>query len=286
MNCQACGAYNPGGSAACLKCGVLLIAAVDPGGARCRLHPETPATGTCSRCGSFGCGVCLTPKGDAWFCSDCEARAAVLPWDERETIGVWRAWWRTSVMMISAPGATLSGAKAEGSLGGSVLFTLLSTLAGYGTTIVLYVVAFVPMMLFGLSKSENAPALSGVFVGVGAVVYVVLLLAMQTAGVLVLGGLDHLMLRLLGASPKGYKVSVRANALALGPSLVGLVPFCGLYVFPIWCLVLRIIALRHFHQTTAGKAALAVLVPIVLLCGVCGAGYLGLFALGMSQGFR
>lgn len=286
MNCQACGAYNPEGSAACLSCGVLLIAAVDPGGAKCRKHPETPATGTCGRCGSFGCGVCLTQKGNAWFCDDCAARAAVLPWDERESIGVWRAWWRTSVMMISAPGTTLQGAKPEGSLGGSVLFTLLSTLAGYGPTLLLYLLVFVPLMFVGLSKSQGVPGLSGVFVGVGAVVYIVMLFAMQVAGVLVVGGIDQLMLQLLGANPKGYEVSVRANAVALGPALVGLVPFCGLYVFPIWCIVLRIFALMYFHQTTAGKAVLAVLLPIILICGLCGAGYFAIFALGFSQSFR
>lgn len=283
MNCQACGAYNPPGTSACLACGVLLALTVDPAGAKCRVHPETPAAGTCARCGSFACGVCLSQRGQAGLCAECLERAGALPWDERDTLGLWRAWWRTCVKLISTPGSTLEYARAEGPLGGSVLFTLLSTVAGFGPTVLLYLLVFVPMMLLGVSKSEAVPALSGVFIGVGAVVYVVMLLAMQVVSVLVLGGLDHLMLHLLGAQPKSYEVSVRANALALGPALIGLVPFCGLYVWPLWALVLRVIALMSLHKTTAGKAVLAVLVPAVVLCGLCGLGYAALFAVGLGS---
>lgn len=285
MYCQACGAYNPAGSSACLKCGALLISEVDPAGPKCRLHPERPAAGTCHRCGSFGCSVCLTQKGAVWLCADCVARGSALPWDERESLGTWRAWWRTSVQMISSPMATLEGAKPEGSLGGSLLFTLLSTLVGYGPTLAIYLLIIIPAMLWGASKSELSIA-AGAMVSAGTAIYVVLLLALQAVGVFILAGLDHLMLMMLGAQPRDYSVSVRANALALGPSLVGLVPVCGLYVFPLWALVLRIIALMTLHKTTAGKAVLAVFIPIVLICGVCGAGYFFAFAAGMSRVFR
>jgi hypothetical protein len=284
--CQACGSYNPAGGHVCLKCGALLIAAVDPAGPKCRTHPEQPAAGTCHRCGSFGCGACLTQRGAVWLCADCVARSAVLPWDERETLGTWRAWWRTSVMMISSPGTALEGAKPEGALGSSALFALLSSLAGFGPTLLLGILIFVPAMLFGLAKNDGASATMGAWVSVGTIVYVAVLLALQVAGVLLLGGIDHLMLMLLGAQPRGYEVSVRANALALGPALVGLVPYCGLYVFPIWAFVLRIIALMYLHKTSGGKATLAGLLPALLCGGICLIGYASAFVVGMRDAFR
>lgn len=286
MNCQACGAYNPEGSSACLNCGVLLMGAVDPGGARCRKHPETPAAGTCSRCGSFGCGVCLTQQGSVWLCDDCASRVGTLPWDERETLGLWRAWWRTSVQMISSPGQTLQSATPEGSLGSSLLFALLSTLAGYlPTFILIFGAGALGATAAFMERAKPAGAESFIVMGVLAV-ELVLVFAFQIVFVLVYALLDHVMLMILGAQPRRFEVTVRANALSLGPMLVGLVPLCGFYVFPLWSLVLRIIALMHLHKTTAGKAVLAVLLPIVVCCGLFGVLYLSVFALGMSQTFR
>jgi hypothetical protein len=77
-------------------------------------------------------------------------------------------------------------------------------------------------------------------------------------------------------------VTVRAHALSMGPYLLGLLPLCSLYVFPIWAIVLRIIANMHLHKTTAGKATAAVLLPMVLLCGGLLALYGALFALAMA----
>jgi hypothetical protein len=97
--------------------------------------------------------------------------------------------------------------------------------------------------------------------------------------VLIWAGIDHLGLMLLGAKPKSYTVTVRANALSMGPYLVGLVPFCGFYVFFLWALVLRIIAIMYLHKTTAGRATAAVLLPVVLLCGGVFLLYAAVFAL-------
>ncbi|MCC6332991.1 MAG: YIP1 family protein [Myxococcales bacterium] len=286
MYCQACGAYNPEGTSACLNCGVLLAAAVDPGGAKCRKHSETPAVGTCSRCGSFGCGVCLSQRGAAWWCDDCVERAGTLPWDERAALGTWRAWWRTCVLLISSPVQTLEAARPEGGLGGSVLFSVLATIAGYATTLGMMALVMVPSALMGAQRSSGDGKAFAVIMPLVVVVYAVMIFGFQLASVLVLAGLDHLMLMLFGAQPRGYEVSVRANALAMAPALIGLVPICGIYVWPLWALVLRIIALAYLHKTTGGKAAAAVLVPAAVLCGLCGGAYALLFAAGMSQSFR
>lgn len=284
MKCPACGYFNPAGAVACGHCTLPLpvIAALD---ALCAVHPDLKAIGACSRCGTFGCGQCLQQSGADWLCEACRGRVVTLPWDERLTLGTWRAWWRTSVLMLSQPTKTCAAVQPEAPIGSSIWFATLSTLVGMGPTILVYAAIMVPMMMFGASSAAKndlpkfAPALIPAF----ALLYVVFLLSMQVATVLVFAGIDHLALMLLGANPRSYAVSVRAYSLSMGCYVVGLVPVCGLYVFPIWAIVLRIIALAGLHKTTGGKAAAAVLLPIAVLCGGGIALYVAMIALAASQ---
>ncbi|HEY0882606.1 MAG TPA: YIP1 family protein, partial [Archangium sp.] len=71
---------------------------------------------------------------------------------------------------------------------------------------------------------------------------------------------------------------------ASGPALVGLLPLCSIYVFPLWSLVLRIFALRAFHKTSAGAATAAVLIPIAVLCGGVFMLYAAIIALAAAAG--
>lgn len=280
MNCPACGYYNPQGQLACIHCALPLPIAA--GDAQCAAHPEVKATGACSRCGTFGCGNCLSARGRDWLCANCLARVGVLPWEERDTLGMWRAWWRTSVLMISSPGV-LSTAEPEASLGSSMLFALLSTIAGYVPTLACVGVVMVPSMLLGsLGASGGKAALMGLTSIFVVLVYAVIIFVFQLGSVLFIAGLDHVGLLLVGAQPRSYTVTVRAHALSMGPFLVGILPICSIYVFPMWSVVLRVIANMHLHKTTAGKATAAVLLPMVLLCGGVFALYVAVVALAVG----
>lgn len=204
-----------------------------------------------------------------------------MPWDERETIGVWRAWWRTSLKLMGSPVQTLSTAQPEAPLGSSALYVLLSSLAGLGTTFMLYGIGLLAVFSFGPARQAGDPQLLfflGLFFG-----YLVFLLGSQVGALFVVAGIDHLGLLLFGAQPKSYAVTVRAYALSTAPYLVGLIPLCGFYVFPLWALVLRVIANIHLHRTTPGKATLAVLAPMLLFCGA-GVGLYAAF-IALAAGF-
>ncbi|MDP3156998.1 MAG: YIP1 family protein [Archangium sp.] len=116
------------------------------------------------------------------------------------------------------------------------------------------------------------------------VIYLGMALAFTMGSVFLVSGIEHLALRMLGAEPKSFTVTVRAYALGMSAYLLGVIPFCSFYVFPVWAIVLRIIAVMHLHKTTAGKASAAVLLPVLVLCG----GFIGLYvaviALAMSIG--
>ncbi|MFO0599567.1 MAG: YIP1 family protein [Myxococcaceae bacterium] len=277
MNCPACGYFNPEGSKSCFHCSLVLP--LPAGDAVCPVHPEVKASGACSRFGTFGCSTCLVQVGPDWLCPTCRERQTLLPWDERASLGLWRAWWKTSVLMITSPMQSLARARADAPVGDSMLFSLLATIAGIGPTIVFYMAVFIPVMLFA------APARSGSF-GKGEAAVIAAIFAVYAVSgflfalisVLVMSGLDHLGLMLVGANPKSFTVTLRAHALSMGPYVLGLVPFCSLYVFPLWALVLRVIANMELHKTTGGRATAGVLLPIVVLCGLGIAAYLAFFA--------
>lgn len=282
MNCQACGAHNPEGVRSCLQCQRLLPPPPAPDSPRCKAHPEHAAAGPCGRCGTFYCGACLTAVGSQWLCEACQAVAGLLPWDNREANGVLAGWFKTCTALLLNPIQSLQTARPEDSLGGSLLFSLFCAVVAYAPTFVVYALFFglaMPSKLFGGGKSSDlmAPVTVGAIFGA----YGVILMVFVAASPLVFGGIQHLVLSLAGANPRSYQVSVRAAALALAPGLCGLVPVCGLYAFPVWALVLNVLAIMALHRTDGWRAFFAALSPWLICCG-CPFG-LGLLS-GLARG--
>ena len=289
MRCAVCGFVNAGTASACVQCGSALPLpdaavprAMFGGEARCVLHPDVEASGTCARCGNFGCGVCL--QGSPAKCTTCCAVDSDLPWDRRDQLGTLKAFWQTSARLIQAPEKTLATTSSSGSVGSSLYFALLSTIAGYGTTMLLYMGIMVVAggaALMQASKLDSGEASKVGMVGVvfGAVGLTLGLFVFQLVTVLLISALEHLVLKIAGAKPGDYSVTLRAHALGMAPYLVGLVPFCGAYIFPIWSMVVRGMALRKLQGTSGGLAAIAVVSPIAVACLTCGVGYAMLIGL-------
>jgi hypothetical protein len=132
--------------------------------------------------------------------------------------------------------------------------------------------------LFGTKAGAEGGA---IFAGIAAVIVVGGIFAyvlMSIVVTLVSAALDHLVLRLVGAEPRSFEVTLRATALSHATGLLGLIPFCGAQVALVWTVILRVFAYKEFHQTTGGKAAAgALLAPAVFLT----LGVLGYIALVM-----
>jgi hypothetical protein len=82
-------------------------------------------------------------------------------------------------------------------------------------------------------------------------------------------GIIHLVAMLFGAARNGYGATVRAMCYAAGPNLFGIVPCFGI-VASIYTVVLSIFGIASLQQTSMGKAAGIVLLPILLLICCCG----------------
>ncbi|WP_434383828.1 YIP1 family protein [Melittangium boletus] len=286
--CPTCQRPFTPGATLCAACGASLLLEARPGDTLpvCAEHPTLRGLGTCERCGAFACARCLrTDALGGTRCARCEGLDPdqPLPWDQRETLGTLPAFWKTLVQVMLRPD-TLRLARAEDSVGSSLYFTLLCALPVCVVTGLIYLGIFsaMPSLMQYLLPPEKLKGdgsglemvrwmgwgFFAVSVFLGPPLF--LLLTLASAAV------DHVMLRVTGGVPRGFRVTLRANALSQAAWTLGAIPFLGTQVAPFWALVSRVYAYRGLHRTTWGPAFAGALLAPLLSCCLCGGGYLGL----------
>jgi len=85
-------------------------------------------------------------------------------------------------------------------------------------------------------------------------------------GLFVWSGIVHLMLLILGGANEGFAATFRVMSYAATAQVAQVIPFCGGLIAAVWALVLEIIGIAAAHRISQGKAALAVLLPLVICC--------------------
>lgn len=81
-------------------------------------------------------------------------------------------------------------------------------------------------------------------------------------------GITHVVLLMFGGARHGYTTTVRVFSYAYSPMAFSVVPFLGALVGSVWMVVLCIIGVREAHGTDGWKAAVAVLLPVILAMGL------------------
>ena len=121
-----------------------------------------------------------------------------------------------------------------------------------------------------------------------SLVFIVIAPILLVVALFIWAGIVHLLLLLLGGASAGFLATVRVLCYAGTTQLLGFVPVCGGIVGAIWGIVLDIIGLSEAHKTTTGKAALAVLLPLLLccVCAVIGIVFMGAGIASLVQGAR
>jgi len=87
--------------------------------------------------------------------------------------------------------------------------------------------------------------------------------------IFVRGLILHLLLWIFGGAKKGLTMTLRVVSYAQAPYIFAAVPCLGCIglCIVVWEMVLEIFGLAAAHRTETWRAALAVLLPIVLCCG-------------------
>ncbi|RKH45505.1 zinc ribbon domain-containing protein [Corallococcus sp. AB049A] len=276
-SCPSCQAPFAPGAETCARCGASLLVAPAPGGAEpvCAVHPEWRSVATCQRCGAFACARCLRQGPEGAICATCHEREPLgqLPWDQREELGTLKAFWRTCFGMLMRPTETLKGVNPDASVGSSMGFVLLSAIAGFLSTCLLYIVIFAVVLGFMPDREMRANEQDvKLWMTVGMGVVTLLTPLFVTGMTLVNAAVDHLILR-MGGVERGFSVTMRAHALSHAPYIVGVIPFVAVYAAPFWAMGLRVFTYRTLHRTSWGTAAAGALIAPLLSCCLCGGAY-------------
>lgn len=192
------------------------------------------------------------------------AAPAALPW-EQPGYPFLEGLYETAKLFLTDPTAAFSRMQVGGELGRplvyAIIFGWLGTIAGQVYNIALGGAMWKLLPQF----SQEGDFASNTMINVGFMVVAPLLILV---GIFVGGAIYHLFLMLYGGASAGFGATVRVLCYASTVQVLQVLPLCGGMVGAVWGVVLQIVGLAIAHRTTRGKAAAAVLTPM-LLCCIC-----------------
>ena len=186
-----------------------------------------------------------------------------LPWDRRQDLGLFPAFVETLKLVLLNPTTAFSAMKTEGGLSEPLIYAIIGSSVGF----IVYFLFSLLMSSFGIMGNRNA--LAGVLgVGVGAFVFVIFVPVLIALGLFIGSAILHLCLTLVGGARRPFETTFRVVCFAAGSAYpLMILPICGGFISGIWCIVVECIGLARAHQTTTGRALLAILLPIIVCCG-------------------
>ena len=190
-----------------------------------------------------------------------------LPWERRRELGFGKAWFETVSLLITRPSEAFTMMRPEGGLADPLLFALIGGCAG----------SIVSIMFQGLLQS--IPGFSGRnhmfdFIGLGVwgplIIYAAIMPVLIVLGLFIGSGVLHLCLMLVGGANRSFETTFRVACFTAGSAnLFSMVPICGGVIAMVYQIVLECIGLSRAHQTTTGKALMAIFLPLLVCCGIC-----------------
>jgi hypothetical protein len=216
----------------------------------------TPASGAT--------GTNVLPVFPSSSSSGAAASGGGLPWEHREQLGIFKAYFDTVSMVLTKPGEAFAMMKTEGDMMGPMLFALIGGSAGM---IVSFLLQIALQSIGVMGSGQNA--IANVFgMGIGILLFIVLVPVMMIAGMFLGSGILHLCLMIVGGAKKPFETTFRVVCFSSGSTyLLSMIPFCGGMIAGVWNIVLECIGLARAHETDTGKAVMAVLLPIIVCCG-------------------
>lgn len=201
------------------------------------------------------------------------------PWERRSEQGLVQGFLETWKSVMFNPDRFWNSTSPQGSLWDGLSFAWLtfaiSTLVSLPFQFLLgsgqFQQVFDQMHKQGQMTPEMERVMTALFTGGGLVLLSVGVLVLYPLGFIISTGITHLMCLMLGMSQNGYNATARAYGYAAAPSIFAWVPYVGAFASTIYSLVLYVWGLARMQRASYGRAAVAVLGPVVLLfCCCCG----------------
>lgn len=262
-----------------------------PTGAFCAIHPQRGAVATCDHCGTFTCPDCVTLHDGRQICATCieEGRVKLdsVPWQQRDTLGIPVAWWRTLMEVTASPGQFFAKLSPERGVGEAAAFAALSV---FPALFLGFILQTLILSLFGgaiwelisagisqyagdmdlppasLTKFEEAftvtptSVISGLFtsVGMGLPIYLFIVAFFAT--------LQHALLMLFGSGESGFEATMKAAFYSTAIRFWEVIPLVSMITM-FWLLTVQGIGFSRIHRSSGWKGQLAAWGPMLGCCG-------------------
>ncbi len=178
------------------------------------------------------------------------------PWEDQDKIGFTEGLLQTLKASLFAPQEFFSKLPIEGGFLTPLLYALIietfATLVGYA-----WAFSF-DHSLFGATKLP----------GSWVIILGILVPILVFLRIVVFAFVLHVSLFVISAASRDFEATFRIVCYSCGPELFNAVPIIGGAVALVWQLYLVVLGLREIHAITTARAATAVLLPVILCCGV------------------
>ncbi|MFA6357936.1 MAG: YIP1 family protein [Candidatus Omnitrophota bacterium] len=168
------------------------------------------------------------------------AQKSTIPWQERRSLGFFRASWETIKYVLLRPGEFFDNLEIKNSIKEPYLFYLLVTLV---TSIISLVVEI--FIKQGLNFSGFVPAST-------------IILLFVLVGIFVGSALLHLAVMLLGGKG-GFKGTFNVLAYNASSGIFSVIPFVGVIIGGIWGIVVGVKGFKRVHNFSTTRAVIAYL---------------------------
>ncbi len=189
------------------------------------------------------------------------------PWEERQTIGFMAGFFRTLKKALFHPTDFFRTMTVTGGLTDPLLFAMVVGMVGL-TFFYFWDTLLHSSMQNFMSPELRAASEHGAFGALGASIAAILTPFFLILWLFAVSGMLHLFLLIVGGARAGFEATFRVVSYGISTFLFLILPVCGMPIVWVWSLILAIIGLKEAHGTSGGRAAAAVLLPLIFCCGV------------------
>ncbi len=189
-----------------------------------------------------------------------------IPWEDPTRTGFFDRFVETVKLLATAPAEAFARMPTVGGIGKPLTFAIIVGWIGIAIYS-LWMLLFGGMSLPFMDQSQlgEAGAMFGLSTGF-TIMLIVLAPIFVIIGVFFQAAILHLILMLVGGANHGFEATTRVCSYTQAAQLAQIIPFCGGLIAAVWSVILLIVGLSTAHGITRGKAALAVILPVVLCC--------------------
>ena len=230
----------------------------------------------CQRCGKEiaegqvfcqYCGSRLVAENQASVATPPDGGRDKTPWEDRVTNGFFNGLFKTVKDVISSPSDFFKKMPVRGGLTDPLLFAMIVGTVGLLCLSVWELLLHESIRSFMTPEMRTAAG-RGMSNGITSPLGTLMIPFLIILLLFVMSGMLHLFLMLVRGEKAGFEATFRVVCYSVSPFLFMVIPYCGMLITMLWVLSLFMIGLRDAHETTGGKATVAVLFPFLFCCGM------------------